>query len=183
MDEKGSVQYLERRYQFVRAIPDALSIGKTLLYIGAKTGRMQMFDLFADAKHKIDILEAWSPNVAELLRWNAEVGRARLIIRGDVRQIEFEKGYDVAMWWHGPEHVAADELENALRRIEAAAKRIVILASPWGRYAQGLVEGNPFEAHRNSIYPETLQALGYETDAIGAKDRKGSNLLAWKRLE
>lgn len=179
MDEKGSRQHVERRAQFARAIPDALERPGTLLYVGGKPERLQMLDLYYGAGWQADILEAWREN-AEALR--AAMGRKVAIIQGDVRTVASSPSYDVAMWWHGPEHVAAAELPEVLARLEAVTSRMVILASPWGRYDQGPAGGNPFETHLAAVYPETLEALGYETDAIGAKDRKGSNLLAWKRI-
>ncbi|MBE3109322.1 MAG: hypothetical protein IMZ46_02240 [Acidobacteria bacterium] len=180
MDEKGSRQHVERRAQFARAIPDALVPAGRLLYIGGKPGRLQMLDLYLATGWKVDILEAWHENAEALKHWPGLDPKVA-VFEGDIRALTV-KDYDSVVWWHGPEHIAATEFPAVLRRIERATTRMVILASPWGRYDQGPAEGNPFEEHLWAVYPEALWALGYETDAIGAKDRKGSNLLAWKRM-
>lgn len=182
MDEKGSRQHVERRAQFARAIPDATSIGSRLLYVGGKPERVQVLDLYLEAGWSVDILEAWHENAEALRRWPVlDLYPASLVIEGDVRTAPL-RPYDVVVWWHGPEHVKAEEFPAVLRRLESAATKMVILASPWGRYDQGPAGGNPFEEHLWAVYPEALRALGYKTDAIGTKDKKGSNLLAWKRV-
>jgi len=182
MENKASKQTMERTAQFNRCLPDIFLAGRELLYVGAKPSRMQMFDPFIDRGYRATILEGWGRNVIELLDWNEAGKFGHVVLQGDVRQLNLARSHDVVMWWHGPEHVGLGELSETLRRIEAAARKFVILASPWGRYVQGITDGNPLEVHRSAIYPETLRSFGYETDAIGVKDRKGSNLLAWKKI-
>jgi hypothetical protein len=181
MDEIGSRQYRERRVQFARAIPDALAPAGRLLYVGGKPERVQILDLFFEAGWSADILEVWHENAVALKLWPDLDPYPTNVIEGDVRTTPLLV-YDSVVWWHGPEHVDPVELPVVLRKLEAAAMKMVILASPWGRYAQGPAGGNPFETHLAAIYPSTLKLLGYQTDAIGKADRKGSNLLAWKRI-
>jgi len=171
---------MTRNQQLMHCVPDALR-HKTLLYIGASRRRQQMLSLFVDRNYRITILEAWLPNAMYVSK---HVSGVRDVICADVRNIMRETlplpRYDVVCWWHGPEHVAIDDLAPTLANLEEIAERLVILASPWGRYDQGAVDGNPWEKHRSVIYPDLLHALGYSTHTIGVLDRRGSNLLAWR---
>jgi hypothetical protein len=170
-----------RRDQFRRCIPKALKY-KTLLYVGANVKRMQMIEHFQEAKYKIDAVEAWPKNVAALKAWNKKHGVFAKIYQADIRNFAIAKRYDVVMWWHGPEHVEISELRAILARLEWAARHFVILASPWGKYPQGAVKGNPFEEHASALAPEMWSSFGYSSDAIGIEDKPGSNLLAWKKI-
>lgn len=157
---------------------------KTVLYIGARLERMQIVDSLVAWDYEIDVLEAYPPNAAELIKWNAKEHWFRRIITGDVRdinQLPVEPEYDVVMFWHGPEHIDEVALPNLLRTLEGYAGRLIILACPWGIYAQGAAYGNPFEAHISALYPPVFKMLGYDTDTIGSRDRRGSNLIAWKK--
>lgn len=176
-----------RKFQLLRRIPDALNDGggeKTLLYVGGKPERLQMVDIFADNGFAIDVLEIWRVNVENLKKWNGDAKIFRTIYQGNIRntaELPKEK-YGIVMFWQGPEHVSREDLPFVLRNMESLATRLVILASPWGRYAQDAIGGNPFEKHVSHYYETDFAGFGYQTDAIGTKDKKGSNLLAWKRI-
>lgn len=169
----------QRKRQFLLSCPLAFLPGQ-VLYVGAKPERMEMLDLFLEAGSVVDILEIWSPNVEALLRWKGENGRVRKIMKGDVRTMDLAGRYDVAVWYHGPEHVEKEALPFCLANLETMARKVVALGMPWGVYRQGPAGGNVFETHRTSLYPADLEAFGYKTSTIGEMDRPGSNLLAWK---
>jgi hypothetical protein len=158
---------------------------RTLLYVGAKPGRIQMVRLFLENGFRVDVLEAWSPNAAALEKWNSENPTFGLIWKGNIRTTsalaDLPK-YDVTMFWHGPEHVTREDLPFVLKNLEGLATRAVILGCPWGRYSQDAIGGNPFERHVSSLYEEDFSAFGYRTSTIGTKDKKGSHLLAWKEI-
>jgi hypothetical protein len=168
-----------REAQFKSAIPEALEL-RTILYIGAKPARMQILPIFFGNGRVIDVLEAWPANIDALIGLNEKSKVFRRIFLGDVRKAEILESYELVLFWHGPEHLAIQDLPFVLAKLEAAATRLVVLASPWGRYSQGATEGNPFERHRSSLYPEDLAGFGYQTAVHGERDRKGSNLIAWK---
>jgi hypothetical protein len=172
----------ERERQFLRCIPEALEF-RSLLYIGANANRRQMLDLFVARKFRIDILEIWPENAAEVAAWNAGEGAGAIskIHIGDVRLFERPAGYDVVVWWHGPEHIERSELPAVLGRLERTARGMVVLAAPSGRSPQGDAYGNPHERHRAALYPRDFRDLGYRINILGKTDRDGSNLLAWKR--
>lgn len=173
-----------RERQFVERIPDVLRIQNgTLLYVGGKPARLQMVSLFHRHGFAIDVLEAWRPNVDSLTAWNSEEKILRRIFRGNIRDTSSlpDEKYNVVMFWHGPEHVPAEDLAFVLLNMEAMATDFSICACPWGKYAQGEVNGNPFERHVSHLYELDFGGFGYMTHAIGKKDKKGSNLLAWKR--
>lgn len=169
-----------REAQLLRAVPD-ITGNRTVLYVGANTKRMEMVGLLSKAGCIIDVIEIWPRNYEGLRLWNKDHPTFREIVCGDVREWAKADSHDCVMWWHGPEHVPKDELGPVLARLEAAARRIVVLACPSGRVLQGDAYGNPWEAHTNHIYPHDLRDYGYRINIIGKTDREGSNLIGWKR--
>lgn len=170
-----------RKTQLLGSVPGLLG-SRSLLYVGANVERMEMLDLFIAKKRRITVLEAWAPNVDALRRWNESRRVIAEILEGDVRALDAEKRYDIVMWWHGPEHISAEELDATLERVERAARRYVVLAAPFGNVPQGATGGNPHERHLAAYLPETFIVRGYEVNTIGKIDWLGSNLLAWKRV-
>lgn len=149
----------------------------SLLNVGANQVRFELLPELYQAGRKITLLEVWPENIK---RWAAD---PRLVetIEGDVRELDILRlgTYDVALWWHGPEHIEWEELAATLAKLEAAAEKLVVLGCPWGIYPQEPFMGNPFDAHRASLYPEDFAALGYRTATLGEMDEQGS-LVAWK---
>jgi hypothetical protein len=170
-----------REDQLLRAVPDIVGY-KTILYIGANLERMEMVSLLANEERRIDALEVWPENHRELADWNDKAKVFRNVVLGDVRELLYENAYDVVMWWHGPEHVAAAELPDILKRLERAARHLVVLACPSGKSVQGAAYGNPYEEHRASIYASDMRDLGYRINILGKTDKPNSNLIAWRRM-
>jgi hypothetical protein len=165
-----------RRAQLREVVPGLFGPG-TLLYVGASVRRAQFLRELMGAGRRVTVLEAHGPNVEHFRSWPG-----LQVVEGDVREVGGlvlpEEDYDVAFWWHGPEHVAARELAGTLRKLEERA-RVVVLGCPWGLYPQVGLEGNPFEQHRLALQPEDLQALGYRTWTLGRTGgRADSNILA-----
>jgi hypothetical protein len=149
-----------------------------VLYVGARTDRIDFGNELCEAGVKVSILEIHEPNVQFLrtLDWITEV------IHGDVRTFTTTRRYDAAFWWHGPEHVHERELEGALSRLEAVAKKLVVVGCPWGKHKQGKLHGNPHERHISHFDYEVFEALGYDVECLGEKNSPGSNITAVKRL-
>ena len=168
---------IARARQAFRAVPDLMNY-KTLLYIGASKARAEMLSYFIEKNYKITIMEAWTENVL-YYRQNSEFN----IIQADVRDVSKMPlgGFDVITWWHGPEHVEKKLLPDIFNELFKHTKKILIVACPWGRYEQQAVKGNPYEVHRSHLYPEFFKEFGFKTSTLGRKDRRGSNLVAWKR--
>lgn len=193
-------QRQKRRGHLIRNIPDVFNY-HSVLYIGAKVMKrwpkgMTFMDGFRDAAYEIDVLEPWWRNVVGLHQFNDHgrefkddvfipPGTFRRIISGDVRKVGrlVYKNYDVVMFWHGPEHLASEEILITLRKLENIATKIVVVGCPYGEYKQGEVGGNRFEKHLISLYPEFFEDIGWEHAELGERDVRTSNLLAWKRTD
>ncbi len=159
-------------------MPEVFGAG-TLLYVGASKRRAQCLDELIAAGRQVTILEAWAENA------RAFIGKPGVVkvIQGDVRELwQLGAGwFDVAFWWHGPEHIERKELGVTLYQLEVAAA-LVVLAAPWGPYPQSELEGNPWERHLWGVEPKYLRLQGYETATIGQfGGRSASQVLAWKR--
>lgn len=186
----------EDRYQersLLKCLPGIFDgYGKRLLYVGASSGRSYLLPDFCAGGYQVDILEAWTHN-AKILRqkWEGKGPGHGRVVQGDVRDRRLYSGrgflspdsYDVAFWWHGPEHIPEKELALTLRLLERAA-RLVVLGCPWGPCPQGAVGGNRFERHLSSFEPKDFGALGYSTDVVPGEGPGGrghrSHITAWK---
>lgn len=186
----------ERDKQLLRCIPDIYD-HKTLLHIGAQMkGSWPIFrdgDVFEALGYKIDILEIWPPNVAALQRLNKNghkfrnkekgPGAFRTIIEGDVSNpdhLGMLRRYDVIMYWHGPEHIPEDKIQQTLTRLFMKTLKILAISTPCGNH-QRTQEHNPYEEHLSTLYPALFEGLGFETDLVGECGQPGNNLMAWRR--
>jgi len=146
---------------------------KDLLYIGVAKNRFQFQTYLNNLNYNITILEAHTPNLEKYVD-------KYTLINADVTKFETKNKWDVIMWWHGPEHISKEELKPILQKLEFMANKLVILGCPWGMCLQGVYSGNPYQVHKNHIYPLDLLELNYSVETIGKSDLPGSNLLAWK---
>ncbi len=161
-----------------KAIPWVFE-AKKVLYVGASTGRHHYADELRQAgAEQIDLLEIYEPNLAY---YDGKETFDRLI-KGDVRDFVVSDDYDLAFWWHGPEHVELKDLSVALKNLEACAKDVVI-GAPWGKTDNPPRDPNPYEPHLTAVYPKHLKEHGYEVSVGGFKDTFASNLMAWKRQQ
>jgi len=173
---------MDRFPQLKRHVPEMFNAPGRLLYIGANERRHHYCpELFA-AGNELTVLEAWEQNIAGLKRkemfHNVVLGDARCV---DTIQLG-RRMFDYVVFWHGPEHLAVDELEGTVTKIERVTQKIVVLASPWGLYPQDAVGGNEFEIHQASLYPDDYKNLGYNVKTLGSPNVVDSHILAWKRL-
>jgi hypothetical protein len=172
-----------RKEHLISAIPDLLQY-KTILYIGARPGRMQMLDLFLNANYYITILEIFEPNVEELIKMNQNKRIFDNIQLGNVEKINdygFEN-FDIIMWWHGPEHIPYEKLEDVIKQLENKANHYVIMGSPFGLCRQGLCYGNKYERHISLLYPNNFEKWGYQIKTDGEQDVRAGHILSWKKI-
>lgn len=179
------------RKKHIKAIPDIFDY-ETMLYIGANPKRIELVDLFYLKGYKIDALEVWLPNIEALVQWNLKYNIFHRIYGGDVRMVDqvvgdvdgmIDEGWDIILFWHGPEHLPKLDIEPTLKKLEQFANHLVILGCPRGEYEQDPVDGNPFEIHQSYLYEEDFHRLGYRTVTVRPKKPRGSNITAWKRVD
>lgn len=168
-----------------RCIPD-LFCGSysSVLYVGANQRRQHFLNYFEESGYRrIVILEAFDKNYQFLKeKFETKDSYAYRVIWGKVQEIEkFEIGsVDVVFFWHGPEHLPQHEISPTLSRLEAICNHVIVCGMPFGFYEQGPEYGNPFEEHQFHIYPAFLEKMGYQTETLGERDQRGSNITAWK---
>jgi hypothetical protein len=163
----------------MRCLPDLFEQEGTCLYVGASERADFLEELHRT--HKTTILEIWFPNCWRL----ASDSRADKVILGDVRNVG-EMGlprFDVAFWWHGPEHLKRTDTLKALIELEKLAN-LVVLACPHGDYPLGPAYGNPHEAHLSAWVPADFEKMGYQAESLGGEPgTETCHILAWKRRE
>lgn len=188
-----TARHRDRWRQLMRCLPEVRNY-KTMLYVGAKVKKtfpsgMQLTPGFVALGYTMDVLEIWGPNVKDILRFNKRKKYFRTVIKGDVRKIDkYINGadYDVVAWWHGPEHIPLEDIPATLKKLEALAKHLVVVAMPYGGHTQGPSRDNPFERHECTLTPEYFEQTigdGWQADAIGTKGEPPNNLMAWKRTQ
>jgi len=170
---------LGRKNQLLKNIPDIYDYN-SVLYVGARTNRIDFGKEFLKKKYKIDILEVFEPNVLHLkkIEWIDNV------FQEDVRKVDnsVRKKYDIVFWWHGPEHIEKKDLSTTLAKLEQLSNHLVVCGCPWGEFEQGALYNNPNERHLSALLPEDFQKLNYQTSTIGFCDVPMSNILSWKRI-
>ncbi len=178
MNTKAERVEAARLAQLQAFVPQVFAPG-TLLYVGASPRRSQFLPELLAAGRAVTLLEIWPANVEHFR------GRAGLeVVCGDVRQVATLSlpiaRYDVAFWWHGPEHIAREELADTLAGLGQRA-RMVIIGCPWGASPQAEIDGNSHQRHVASLHPEDFQRLGYRVSTIGhVNGGSRSNILAVK---
>jgi len=163
-------------------VPGLFDACGEMLYVGANKNRHHYMPEFYANGHTITLLEVWEPYIRGV-EHKEMIHRA---ILGDVRDVATldlgQRMFDYTFFWHGPEHLEPDELEETVFQLERITRYTVILGSPWGKYPQGAVNGNPFETHASMRYPADYHRYGYEVETLGQQDTIDSNILAWKCL-
>jgi len=155
------------------------------LYVGANKRRFMFGDLLADMGHEITVLEIFSPYAKDLL----DDKRVRHVVVGDVVRMDDialpVERYDYAVWLHGPEHVAVEDVATALRNLEQRVRPggKVIVGCPHGEMEELGVDGNPHQRHISAWYPDDLGQAGYTVSEVGNLGELGSSLLAYKTIE
>lgn len=174
------------RKRQVKKIPGVFDY-KRMLYIGANPQRIELVDLFYGAGYEIDVLEVDEKNVINLEKLNRKWHIFSRIYMGEITKVaetfcdEYNEKYDICLWWHGPEHVQKNKLNETIKKIESWTRYLVILGCPWGEYPQEK-KGKPYEKHESALYPQDFHRLGYKTETLRKPDKRGSNILAWKKL-
>jgi hypothetical protein len=150
----------------------------TLLYVGARPDANSWLTELYDSENTITVLEIWQENVDGL----ENDTRIDSLICGDIRNVDniFKTKFDYIFWWHGPEHVEANEIRNVISKLEKKTKKLIAVAYPYGIYTQGPHNGNPNEEHKHSLYPDDFKILGYNIKTDGMPDQPGSEVVAWK---
>ena len=178
-----------RHKRLLAILPDRMNY-KSLLYIGARPDRIDHIEIF---KHcNVTIAEIWRNNVRNIRKAlkspNAHKAVKKLrglksvkIIKRNIIDMDLDRKFDVGMWWHGPEHVASDKLQQAIENLERHTRCVVVLGCPWGHYAQSNFQ-NPHEKHISHNNPEFFHSLGYHVETQGKKG-PGSNIMSIKRLK
>jgi hypothetical protein len=130
----------------------------------------------------IHVVDAWSQNVAHLMRWlGTDHPNVYPLVR-DVREYLQEPQptpLDVLIWQHGPEHLEKKEARALLSQAQQVLWGI-LLEVPDGPYPQGPIFGNPHEIHRSTWYFHDLRDLGF----VSVGSPEGDHLISiWQREE
>lgn len=166
---------LPERENLIKELPELLNgAGKTALYVGASIWRAFLLDDLVGWGWKTTVLEVWPTN-ADHIRHTYNIP----VIQGEVVTSPLNQTFDLALWWHGPEHVTKENLPRALQNLETHCN-LVVLGCPENDAAQGPLYDNPFENHLWNVSQDDLRQLGYN---VRSDPRPGNpnNIIAWKR--
>jgi hypothetical protein len=152
-----------------------------VLYIGASSLFPPAFVYeLRQAGHKMTLLEIWPDNVHYYEHGGAS--SFEHVIHGNVLELNDlelpHEHYDIAFWWHGPEHVERGQVELTLEGLEQIAD-LVVAACPFGKSAQ-VDYPNPYQDHLSALYPVDFEKLGYQVQTLGGENIPGAQLMAWK---
>jgi len=150
---------------------------KTVLYVGIRPNRADHLSLFNGKQ--IYALEIWERNIRIMIENNC--WPVCKYFSGDIVNWNTDMKFDLVFWWHGPEHVEKNKLNEAVANCEKLATQMVVMGCPWGDYLSHEFSKNPHERHVSELEPEFFDQLGYYVEAQG-KRGPGSNLMAIKYL-
>ena len=175
--------HTQRVKQIKEVVPGLLSgpRGRACLYVGATPWRFQLGEELHEAGYEVTLLEI---DKANAYFYGGHPWLRGGVICGDVRGIgDLAAGrrWDVVVWWHGPEHIAQEDLERTVRGLEAVGG-LVVLAAPWGRNDQPMIQGNEHQEHKSHLQPGDFERLGYKTATCGVEGDLSTwpHILAWK---
>jgi len=141
---------------------------KEILYVGACPDTFQKWGGDFFLKYIASLGAIFKCTIVEKHRPYAEEIQSRISKRCDIQVIcediiEYvkwcEKKFDVIIWWHGPEHVYADELELVLQRFEKMCK-LIILGCPEGE--QDYCDSETGDTHKTILRIAQFLDRGYE---------------------
>lgn len=134
---------------------------------------------YPDPERKITLIEKRDLSDVTEYKGHSYVGKQKMFAVGS----QYVKSDMDVFWWHGPEHLPADDVPKTMDRLEALAEKMIIIGCPWGYTQWGAIEGNPHEVHRSHWDYPLFEARGYETECLGKINVPKSNITAVKRVE
>ncbi len=111
--------------------------------------------------------------------WPQQVERARArnlhdeYLVGDIQAMELNRAFDVVVLNHVIEHLTRDAGMELLRRVEATARRLVVIGTPNGFLEQTAFDGNPFQRHLSGWFPHDFESRGYTVFGGGLRLLRG----------
>lgn len=171
----------DRLSQLYSVIPNVWSY-KTILYIGAGSYRHHFFDAMKANKCIVDVVEVEEDNciwLSQHYKWLNGVVVIDVVdfLTLDPPSIETEK-YDMILWSHGVEVLTKEEgfdiLKNHIERW-VRPEGLIVHMTP-----NGEAGGN---GNVCAWYEDEFKRLDYNTNSLGKRNERNSNLLAWKYIE
>ena len=176
----------ERKKHLLDNIPDIWNC-KKILYIGASLTRFALGDIIKKNKIQVDVLEISSSRCKELevYPW------INNIIEGDVKEVKnlTTNVYDLIMWIHGPSVLfTKDDVYTSINNLNDLYKHLFVIMCPWGIFSykskkmkKGLKDNiKKYDMNKLAFYENDFVNFDFRVSVLGEKDKKGSNLLAWK---
>ena len=100
------------------------------------------------------------------------------LVLGDILNLQFKKkSFDIVICLALIEHLEKDEGEDLLSKMEAIARKQVIITTPVGEYEQGPLEGNRYQQHKYCWKPDELKEKGYKVRGVGIRGVMGEKAL------
>jgi len=167
-----------RLEQLEKHIPDIWDY-KKVLYIGAGPYRSHFFDVMKVNNCLVDVVEIDEDNCLWLLQtqqWLQSVLNLDIV---DFLTTEPDlEAYDMILWSHGIECLSKEEGGGIIRHyLEQFVK-------PGGIIAHLVPHGEAGgTGNICAWFPDEFKKLGYNTDCLGSRGERNSNLLAWKHIK
>lgn len=100
-----------------------------------------------------------------------------VVLHADIKRLSYYEGkeFDVVLCLGVLEHLEKEQGKLLLRRMEAIARKQIILFTDVDGCEQGEVDGNPFQVHRSSWSVDELRDFGFEVYGMGLKGWSGDS--------
>jgi len=144
---------------------------KSILDLGCGNGKPMQFINRHKQFYTVGIDGFWSC----VERCRREMSH-NVVLHGDVALVSYkEKSFDVVLCLGVLEHLEKEQGKLLLRRMEAMARKQVILLTDVDGCEQGVVDGNPLQVHRSSWSVDELRGLGFKVYGMGLRGWGGDN--------
>lgn len=98
----------------------------------------------------------------------------------DVTRIKIQpKSYDVVMLSQVIEHLKSSQADKILNQMESAAKKVVIIATPFGQIDYQTDDGNEYQHHHSYYFPDFFTRRGYKVIKLGGTFLFGEKGIAY----
>jgi len=144
---------------------------KNAIFIGIRkdyTEKHMVDDMIRRNHTQVLWLEIWRPNCTRC----QEAARPSIILNDDMVNIGdrfADNAVDAVVAIQVLEHVSLNQALELLEVFKRVARKLVMIETPYGERSQGPADGNKYEAHQCSFYPDTFIEAGYEAHTVTEK--------------
>lgn len=171
-----TTDYAARTASLLKLLPDIFNMKyNSILYIGAISYNFTYYNEIKNNYNVIDVIEI-NKNHCENIKNAKWINN---IYNTSIENFNSTNKYDIVFWWHGPEHIKENDIQNVLLKLENNCNNYIVLGCPWGY--------SPIDSgHITTINENFFEKYGYNCVYSGKKNNcqldLASGIVAVKKI-